>query len=97
MAFGDDHTVWLEVMKHLKSNLDLYMVSQCNKKLNGIANQHAVHVLKVRNHSKIDVKDELTNDEVCPELSPILKLMKEEIFQRKNSLDSFRFWYKVWQ
>lgn len=36
MAFGDDHTVWLEVMKHLKSNLDLYMVSQCNKKLNGI-------------------------------------------------------------
>ena len=36
MAFEDDHTVWLEVMKHLKSNLDLYMVSQCNKKLNGL-------------------------------------------------------------
>ena len=36
MAFGDDHTVWLEVMKHLKSNLDLYMVSQCNKKLNSL-------------------------------------------------------------
>ena len=64
------------------------------------ANQHAVHVLKVRNHSKIDLKDELTDDEVCPEVSPILKLMhqeKEEIFQRKNRLDSFRFWYKVWQ
>ena len=125
MAFGDDHTVWLEVMKHLKSNLDLYMVSQCNKKLNGLgwfsdmsfsfsqvnlvivhdswtisksdqANQHAVHVLKVRTNSKIDINDEVTSDEI----SPIMKLMhheKEENFKRKNSLDSFRFWYKVWE
>ena len=56
-------------------------------------------VLKIQNHSKIDVSDEVTN-EVSPEVSPIMKLMhheKEEIFRRKNSLDSFRFWYKVWQ
>ena len=95
MDFGDDQTVWLEVMKHLNSNLDLYMVSQCNKKLNGLANQHAVHILKVRNRSKM--KDEITNDD---EVSPIMKLLhydKEKMLQRDNSLDAFRFWYKVWQ
>ena len=54
----------------------------------------------MQNNSKKDVNGEVTNDELSPELSPIMKLMhheKEEIFRRKNSLDSFRFWYKVWQ
>ena len=63
------------------------------------ANQHAVHVLKVRSNSKIDIDDEIQSNKIS-EVSPIMKLMhhdKEAMFQRENSLDTFRFWYKVWQ